>query len=154
MRFGSRMPCLKLVAEKSCVGFCAIWPRERKPLGIPQPSRTCRCWRSCARKKSSRKSMSEISNYIEHHQKTVIPLYRDYSLRFWDLSLAGNDASEKELVAATETYLQIYNNREEFQQIQHWLKSDPKLSAGDARQLKLIHDTFVPHQIEKDLLRD
>ena len=71
--------------------------------------------------------MTEISTYIHHHEQTIIPLYRDYSLKFWDLSLTGSEESEKALIAAKERYLRVYNNREEFRRMQEWKKANPPL---------------------------
>src|SRR5205809_7165769 len=98
--------------------------------------------------------MTEISAYIQLHEQTIIPLYRDYSLRFWELSLSGGEEVEKALVAAKERYLHVYNNREEFRQLQEWKRANPPLSDMDARQFTLIYDSFVPNQIDKEVLRD
>src|SRR5207249_6643830 len=72
----------------------------------------------------------------------------------WDLSRTGSEESEKALIAAKERYLRVYNNREEFRRMQEWKKANPPLAAIDARQFKLIYDSFVPHQIDEDVLRD
>jgi peptidyl-dipeptidase A len=96
-----------------------------------------------------------ISAYIKHHEATVAPLAKDYSLSFWDLSLSGNNQElAKKLIAAKERYLKGYNNREEFQQLREWKASGVELGELEARQLKLIHDAFVPNQIDEDVLRD
>ena len=98
---------------------------------------------------------SDIASYIQHHEATIAPLYKDYGRTFWDLSLSGNEEREKELVAAKERYLKIYNNREEFQQLRHWKASElQSLDPIQARQFKLIYDSFVPHQINEEILLD
>lgn len=97
---------------------------------------------------------AEITNYIKQHEATIAPLYKDYSLKLWDLSRSGSEAGEKALVEAKERYLKVYNNREEFQQVRQWKSSGVQLGPIETRQLKLIYDTFVPHQIEEDVLRD
>src|SRR5215471_9279706 len=97
---------------------------------------------------------SEISNYIDHHTAVITPLHKDYSLKFWHLSLTGNEQLEKELVEAKERYVKVYNNREEFEQIRKWRSSSVALDEIQARQLTLIHDAFVPNQIAPDVLRD
>src|SRR5262249_43230335 len=81
-------------------------------------------------------------------------LYRDYSLKAWDLSINGTEELEKALVAAKERYLRVYSNREEFRQLQAWKKENPPLSTNDARQFKLIYDNFVPNQLDEGVLRD
>jgi peptidyl-dipeptidase A len=98
--------------------------------------------------------MTNVSKYIEDHTGVIAPLHKDYSLKFWNLSLSGTEASEKDLVAAKERYLRVYNNREEFQQIREWKSSNIPLDEIEARQLRIIHDAFVPNQIEPDILRD
>ena len=98
--------------------------------------------------------MTEVSKYISNHNAIIASLYKDYSLKFWELSLSGNEQGEKALVEAKERYLKVYNNPEEFRQTRQWKSSNPPLDEIDARQLKLIHDTFVPNQIEPDVLRD
>ena len=98
---------------------------------------------------------TEVSDYIRRHEDVIAPLYKDYSLRFWDLSLDGtNQTLEKSLVEAKGRYLKVYNNREEFRQIREWRDAGIQLDEIQSRQLKLIHDAFVPNQIEEDVLRD
>src|SRR5437016_179303 len=97
---------------------------------------------------------SEISNYIRRHEAAIAPLYKDYSQKLWDLSLSGSEEREKALVEAKERYLKVYNNSEEFRQIRQWKSSHVQTDPIEARQLKLIHDAFVPHQIKEDVLRD
>src|SRR5438093_1168431 len=97
---------------------------------------------------------TEISNYIRQHEAIIAPLYRDYGEKFWELSLAGSDEREEALVRAKERYLKVYNNREEFERLRQWKSSAFQLDPIEARQLKLIHDAFVPHQIKEDVLRD
>jgi peptidyl-dipeptidase A len=97
----------------------------------------------------------EVRSYVKQHSNVVAPLLKDYGLRMWELSLDGNnEALEKALVAAKERYLNVYNNREEFRQIREWQKADPQLDEIDARQFKLIHDLFVPNQIEPEVLKE
>jgi peptidyl-dipeptidase A len=95
-----------------------------------------------------------IKEYIDRHTQIIAPLHKDYSLKFWELSLTGDKDSEKALVEAKERYLKIYNDNKEFQQIRQWISSNPRLDEIDTRQLKLIHDAFVPNQIQPDVLRD
>jgi hypothetical protein len=97
---------------------------------------------------------AEITEYIRQHEATVAPLYKDYSLKFWELSLSGNAGNEKALVVAKEKYLKVYNNREDFQKLRSWKASGVHMDTIDARELKLIHDSFVPNQIEESVLRD
>src|SRR5262245_10491692 len=98
---------------------------------------------------------TEVAAYIRHHESLIAPLHREYSLKVWDLSLDGNDkALEQAVVTAKERYLKIYNNRDEFRQIRQWTAAGVPLDPIEARQLKLIHDAFVPNQIEEDVLRD
>ena len=98
---------------------------------------------------------AEVSAYIRHHGDVIAPLHKDYSLRFWDLSLAGaNEEFERAFVAAKGRYLKVYNNREEFRRLSEWKVSGVRLDELEARQLKLIHDAFVPNQIEEAVLRD
>jgi peptidyl-dipeptidase A len=95
----------------------------------------------------------EISEYINQHEATIIPLYKDYNLKFWELSLNGTEAKERQVVEAKERYLKVYNNAEEFRQLRQWQTLRGQLTEVEARQLKLIHDNFVPHQIKPDVLR-
>src|SRR5262245_63646784 len=97
---------------------------------------------------------AQITDYLQHHESVIRPLYKDYSLRFWDISLAGDADREKALVEAKERYLKVYANREEFRQVREWQASGVQLDPIAARQLKLIHDTFVPHQIDEEILQD
>jgi peptidyl-dipeptidase A len=98
---------------------------------------------------------SEVRTYLRNHEALIVPLHKDYSLRVWDLSLSGNDPNlEKALVAAKERYLKVYNNREEFRQVREWKASDVQLDELEARQLRLIHNAFVPNQIDEEVLKD
>src|SRR4030095_14568982 len=97
---------------------------------------------------------AEIRSYIQQHNNVIAPLHKDYSLRMWDLSLDGNnEALEKALVSAKERYLKVYNNREAFRRLREWKKAAAHLDEIEARQLKVIHDSFVPNQIDEEVLR-
>jgi peptidyl-dipeptidase A len=97
---------------------------------------------------------AEVGSYIQQHERTVAPLYKDYSEKFWELSLSGDEQREKALVTAKQQYLKVYNDGDEFRQVRQWMSSRSQLSDMGSRQLKLIHDTFVPNQIEEDVLQD
>jgi peptidyl-dipeptidase A len=98
---------------------------------------------------------NEVSAYIHHHESVIAPLQKDYSLKFWALSLDGNnEALERAVVDAKERYLKVYNNSEEFRRLREWTRAAVRLDDVAARQLKLIHDAFVPNQIPEDVLRD
>ncbi|MBI4475475.1 MAG: M2 family metallopeptidase [Acidobacteria bacterium] len=99
-------------------------------------------------------STTGVSSYIRHHEEIIAPLHKDYSLKFWDLSLNGSENKEKALVDAKARYLKVYNNRQEFEQVRAWMVSMDQLSEIERRQLKLIHDVFLPHQIPEEVLRD
>jgi len=98
---------------------------------------------------------TEPSAYIRHHESVIAPLHKDYSLKMWDLSLDGNNtAREADVVAAKERYLKVYNNPQEFRRIREWQAGGIRLDEIEARELKLIHDAFVPNQIEDEVLRE
>lgn len=98
---------------------------------------------------------AEISAYIRNHESIIAGLYKDYGLKSWALSLSGTDeALEKALVEAKERYLKVYNNRDEFRQLQAWKPAVSGLDELDARRFKLIYDSFVPNQTEPEVLSD
>ena len=71
---------------------------------------------------------TDVRSYVQQHEAIIAPLHKDYSLKFWDLSLDGtNSQCEKGLVEAKERYLKIYNNKEEFQQLRRWKEANPAL---------------------------
>lgn len=97
----------------------------------------------------------EVSAYIRHHESVVAPLGKDYNLKFWALALDGaNEALEKAASAAKEKYLKVYSNRDEFRQLAAWKRAAPAMDEIEARQLKLIHDGFVPNQLDEAVLRE
>jgi peptidyl-dipeptidase A len=96
----------------------------------------------------------EILAYIRQHEAIIQPLQKDYCQKMWALSLTGDEKLEQELVEAKARYLHVYNNREEFRQLQAWKSAAQSLDPIAARQFKLIYDSFVPNQIEPDVLQD
>ena len=105
--------------------------------------------------RSDKEIFEQARTYIRQHDSIIGPLHKDYSLKYWDLSLNGNDeALEKAVVEAKERFLKIYNNRDEFRQIREWRAAGIQLDENDARELKLIHDAFVPNQIEPESLHE
>jgi peptidyl-dipeptidase A len=97
----------------------------------------------------------EVVAYLDHHERVIAPLHKDYSLKLWDLSLDGsNEALEKALVTSKERYLKVFSNRAEFRKLGEWQAARLTLDEIQARQLKLTHDAFVPNQIEESILRD
>src|SRR6516162_10102059 len=105
--------------------------------------------------RSDKEIFEQARTYIRQHDSIIGPLHKDYSLKYWDLSLNGNDeALEKAVVEAKERFLKVYNNRDEFRQIREWRAAGIQLDENDARELKLIHDAFVPNQIEPESLHE
>lgn len=100
------------------------------------------------------KPVDEIRHFIQEHERTIRPLQIDYSKKSWDLMITGDAEREKDLVESKERYLRVYNNREEFLQLQKWKSAAESLDPLEARQFKLIYDSYVPHQIEPEVLRD
>jgi len=75
--------------------------------------------------------MEEILAYIRQHETAIQPLQKDYCEKLWQLSLTGDEKVEKELVEAKARYLRVYNNKEEFRQLQHWRPSASSLNPID-----------------------
>lgn len=100
--------------------------------------------------------MSEISDYLRQHEESIRPLYEDYNVKFWNLSLAGNNEElERSLISAKERFLRAYSNPEEFNRLKRLRQSSStSIPEDEARQLKLVHDAFVPNQIEDEVLRE
>src|SRR4051812_21623843 len=98
--------------------------------------------------------MEEILAYIRQHEAAIQPLQKDYCEKIWQLSLSGDEKLEQELVEAKTRFLQVYNNHEEFRQLQAWKPAAQSLGPLEARQFKLIYDSFVPHQIEPAVLQE
>jgi peptidyl-dipeptidase A len=96
----------------------------------------------------------EICSFIKQHEQTIVPLYKDYSLKIWELSTSGNREGEKALVESKSRYLKVYSNKDEFRQLREWRSQAQRLPEIDARQLKLIHDSYVPNQIEDEVLQE
>src|SRR3954464_3140344 len=96
----------------------------------------------------------EIAAFIKEHEDTIGPLYKDYSLKFWELSRNGDAQREKELVESKERYLKVYADKNDFKQLRAWKEAASQLPEIEARQYRLIHDTYVPNQIEENVLRD
>ncbi len=96
----------------------------------------------------------DILSFIKEHEAKVAPLYKDYNLRFWDLSTDGNERRERALVESKERYLKVYSNKDDFRQLRAWRTEADRLPEIEARQFKLIYDSYVPNQIEDDVLLD
>ena len=97
---------------------------------------------------------NEIAAFIKEHERTVEPLYVDYNVKFWELSTNASDEREKAAVEAKQRYLQVYSNKDAFRRLREWRSATQKLSDVEARQFKLIYDTYVPNQMSDEVLRD
>jgi len=96
----------------------------------------------------------EIAAFIKEHERTVEPLYVDYNIKFWELSTNASDEREKAAVEAKQRYLQVYSNKDDFRRLRAWRPATRNLSDVEARQFKLIYDTYVPNQMSDQVLRD
>jgi peptidyl-dipeptidase A len=96
----------------------------------------------------------KIRKYLQQHEQIIRPLQKDYCEKLWELSLTGDEKHEKELVESKARYLHVYNNRDEFRQLQEWKDEAKAMDPLEARQFKLIYDSFVPNQIEPAVLQD
>ena len=95
---------------------------------------------------------AEITEYIRQHEATVAPLYKDYSLKFWELSLSAMPTTRKRSWlrrrSTSRSTTIASTSKASLRSIRR------PMDTIDARELKLIHDSFVPNQIEESVLRD
>src|SRR5215471_632876 len=96
----------------------------------------------------------EITAFIQQHERTIAPLYKDYSVKFWELSTAASEQRERALIESKARYLEVYNNKQDFAQLRSWRPVAASLSDIEARQFKMIYDLYVPNQIDADVLHD
>src|SRR5690606_5140370 len=92
--------------------------------------------------------------FIDNHERTIAPLAKDYNLRFWELSIDGNSQRESALIEARQRYVDVYSNREDFRELQNWNQDAVALPELAARQYRLLYDSYVPHQIDPEVLHD
>ena len=97
----------------------------------------------------------EIGSYVRQHEAVIAPLHKEYSLKFWDLSLDGNNpqvdrrSSKRRSAISRSTTTGTSSSSCVTGRV-----PDFELDELTARQFKLIYDAFVPNQIEPEVLRD
>ena len=100
---------------------------------------------------------NEITEFLKHHEQTIEPLSIDYANRFWDMSIHGTEDNARALTESKERYLKVYSNREEFRRLKRWrqaIRDGASVEPLTERQIDLLHDSYVPYQIDESVLSD
>jgi peptidyl-dipeptidase A len=91
--------------------------------------------------------------FLDSHIKTVEPLFKEYSIAAWAASLSGKTEDFQKAADLDLKTRTIYSNRPEFAAIKAWKQggkiTDPLL----ARQLEILYLSYLPNQIDADLLK-
>ena len=100
---------------------------------------------------------NEIAQFLRQHEQTIEPLWRDCASRFWDMSISGTEDNARALAESKERYLKVYSNREEFRRLKGWremIRDGANVEPLTERQIDLLHDSYVPYQIDESVLSD
>ena len=91
--------------------------------------------------------------FLDSHIKTVEPLFKEYNLAAWAASLSGKTEDFQKAADLDLKTRTIYSNRQEFAAVKAWKQggkiTDPLL----ARQLEILYLSYLPNQIDPDLLK-
>lgn len=91
--------------------------------------------------------------FLDSHLQKVEPLFKEYNLAAWNAALSGKTEDFQKSADLDLKIRTIYSNRDEFAAIKAWKQAgkikDPLL----ARQLDILHLSYLPNQIDPDLLK-
>ena len=79
------------------------------------------------------------------------PLSQEAALAAWEVNVEANEENERRRIAADLARLELLGDREVFGRIEHALDGDAEPLVR--RQLELLRDGFLPHQVPEELSR-
>lgn len=107
-----------------------------------------------AGKKGEKAIEQQCKNFIQQHVKIVKPLYKNYSLAYWEASITGKEEDFAKAADYQYKLEKIYTSKDEYKRIKNWNESgqikDPILK----RQLQVLYLKYLGHQIADELLKE
>jgi len=96
----------------------------------------------------------DVENFIKAHEAKVIPIYKNLTQAYWNLTTTGKKVYQEELDKWQYEHDQIYANPEEYEQLREWKEagnvSEPLLK----RQVEVLYRAYLFHQEDPEILKE
>lgn len=99
--------------------------------------------------------MSEDARAFLHR---VVPevarLEKESNLAYWEVSRTGAKEAEERLVAAESALRRFFSDREAFAELKSLLKDPERWDHLTLRQLQILHDRYLPNQLDPEAIQE
>ncbi|MEK6820180.1 MAG: M3 family metallopeptidase [Nanoarchaeota archaeon] len=93
----------------------------------------------------------EIKEFIDNHIDKIKPLFKKARLAYWTATTTGNKAPYKEYEILQKEIERIYNNKDEFELVKKFYKSELK-NLLLKRQIKILYLSYLGSQGDIELI--
>lgn len=107
-----------------------------------------------AGKKGEKAIEQQCKNFIQQHVKIVKPLYKNYSLAYWEASITGKEEDFAKAADYQYKLEKIYTSKDEYKRIKNWNESGQIKDPILRRQLQVLYLKYLGHQIVDELLKE
>jgi len=92
-----------------------------------------------------KKSENEIKKFIDEHTKKIKPLFKKYTLAYWEATSFGKEEDYAEYEKLALELEKIYNNKEDYEKVKKFKqeKIEDKLIR---RQIDILHNSYLSSQ--------
>jgi peptidyl-dipeptidase A len=105
-------------------------------------------------KKNSKDIEAQIKEFIDEHVKITKPLYKEYSLAYWDASISGKDEDYAKAADYQYKLEKVYTDKSAFEKLKKWRASGKVKDKLLKRQLDVLYLEYLGHQIPEELLKE
>ncbi len=96
---------------------------------------------------------TELKSFITAHVEKIKPMEKEASLASWDAAISGKPEDYDKVSELTLKVRQVYSNPQEFAFLKDMKESGQVENALLARQLDVLHNSYLETQIEPELLK-
>ncbi|MHC4627340.1 MAG: M2 family metallopeptidase [Planctomycetota bacterium] len=95
----------------------------------------------------------QLQGFIATHVDRVKPMHIEANLAYWDAAVSGKAEDYEKVSELTLKIRQVYSDPDDFAFLKELRESDKTNKPILTRQLDMLHNAYLPNQIEPELLK-
>jgi len=102
---------------------------------------------------TAKEKRPQLQKFVTAHVEKIKPMAKETNLASWDAAITGKSEDYDKLSKLTLRLRQVYTNSQEFAFLKDMKESGEVKDTKLARQLDVLHNTYLKNQIEPELLK-
>ena len=107
----------------------------------------------CGPAAKEKQKEKQLQKFVTAHVEKIKPMDKETNLASWDAAITGKSEDYDKLSKLTLRLRQVYTNSQEFAFLKDMKESGEVKDTKLARQLDVLHNTYLKNQIEPELLK-